>query len=478
MPSQYELHFFIMNKNHSDHPLKILQVSTIDNRGGAARIAWTLHQRFQEKGFDAWMAVGHKLSDDPNVFPISNDDFRNQWARLWLSVGNLLSPFRGKILGAGILKSWLQWVGQPSRLLNILSGHEDFDFPGTHKILDLVSDKPDIAHLHNLHTDYFDLRFLAILSKLLPVVITLHDMWIFTGHCAHSFTCTKWKTGCRNCPDLTIYPAIKRGATFFNWHLKKNIYAGSRLYVATPSEWLMNKVKESIFTPAIIKSKVIPNGIDLQIFHPFKKQSARDILHIPQSAKVLFFAANGIKKNIWKDYLTLRSAVALVAERLHNQELLLIALGEDGLAEQIDKAEVRFVPYKNDLQSVARYYHAADIYLHAARADTFPNTILEALACGTPVIATAIGGIPEQIVDGKTGFLTQPGNAADMAEKIIQLLENDDLLYKMGIAAGKYACVNFSADRMVTDYLNFYQEALYDWQSRQSTHFHHSDLPY
>jgi glycosyltransferase involved in cell wall biosynthesis len=120
---------------------------------------------------------------------------------------------------------------------------------------------------------------------------------------------------------------------------------------------------------------------------------------------------------------------------------------------------------------VARYYHAADIYLHAARADTFPNTILEALACGTPVIATAVGGIPEQIIDGETGFLTRPGDAADMAEKIIQLLENDDLLHKMGIAAGKYAQINFSSERMVNDYLNFYQEVLHDWQSRHSARF-------
>ena len=238
----------------------------------------------------------------------------------------------------------------------------------------------------------------------------------------------------------------------------------------------MNKVKESILSPAIIESKVIPNGIDLEIFHPFEKQAARDALYIPQSCKVLLFAANGIRKNIWKDYHTLKSAVAFVAERLHNQ-MLFIALGEDGPAEQIDKVEVRFVPYKNDLQSVARYYQAADVYVHAARADTFPNTVLEALSCGTPVVATAVGGIPEQIVDAKTGFLTQPENAAHMAEKIIQLLVNDDLLRKMGITAGNYASTHFGLDRMVNDYLGYYQEILHEWQSRHSARFHHSSLP-
>ena len=134
------------------------------------------------------------------------------------------------------------------------------------------------------------------------------------------------------------------------------------------------------------------------------------------------------------------------------------------------------LPFQKNPELVAAYYQAADIYLHAARADTFPNTVLEALACGTPVVATAVGGIPEQIVDGKTGFLTQPEDAADMADKIIQLLGNKDLLRKMGIAAGNYARTHFSLSRMVTDYLDFYQEILYDWKSRHSFPFHRSTL--
>src|SRR5262249_54733173 len=113
--------------------------------------------------------------------------------------------------------------------------------------------------------------------------------------------------------------------------------------------------------------------------------------------KILLFAANGIRQNHWKDYQTMRAAVALVAERLQGQEVLFIALGEDAPAERLGQDEVQFVHYKKDLDTLARYYQAADVYVHAARAEVWGLTITEALACGTPVVATAVGGIVEQI---------------------------------------------------------------------------------
>lgn len=87
----------------------------------------------------------------------------------------------------------------------------------------------------------------------------------------------------------------------------------------------------------------------------------------------------------------MRAAIALVAERCTGQKILFIAVGENAPPEQIGKAEILFVPYQKDSKVVAAYYQVADIYLHAAKADTFPTTILKALACGTPVVATSVG---------------------------------------------------------------------------------------
>src|SRR5206468_11861629 len=143
-----------------------------------------------------------------------------------------------------------------------------------------------------------------------PLVITMHDAWLLSGHCAHSFACERWQTGCGECPDLTIPPAIARDATAFNWKRKRDLYARSRFYVAAPSRWLIDKLARSILAPAVIESRVVPNGIDLEVFRPGDRATTRAKLDLPQDADVLLFTALSIRENVWKDYQTLRAAIA------------------------------------------------------------------------------------------------------------------------------------------------------------------------
>ena len=255
----------------------------------------------------------------------------------------------------------------------------------------------NIVHCHNLHGGYFDLRVLPRLSREVPVVATLHDAWLLSGHCAHSFDCERWRSGCGHCPDLSIYPPLKHDGTAYNWRRKQRIFAKSRLYVATPSAWLMRKVEESILAAGIVESRVIPNGVDLGTFRPGDRARARAMLNIPADARVILFTGYGIRRNIWKDYETMRAAISRVAEQLRGENVLFIGLGEESPPERLQSAEFRFVGYVSDGEEVARYYQAADMYIHAAKVDTFPNSVLEALACGIPVVATAVGGIPEQV---------------------------------------------------------------------------------
>jgi glycosyltransferase involved in cell wall biosynthesis len=418
--------------------------------------------------------VGDKRSDNADVLMVPNDENRSWWARSWLSVSKLLTPFIGKVRGVGCLSQFMIWIGQPSRYIRRKRGWEDFDFPGTQRLLDLPPEMPDIVHCHNLHGGYFDLRALPWLSRQVPVVFTLHDAWLLSGYCAHSFDCELWETGCGQCPDLTIYPAIKRDATAYNWQRKRDIYAQSRLYVATPSQWLMDKVKRSILASGIVEARVIHNGIDLSIFHPSGGRAAREALGLPAEAKIILFAANGIRRNIWKDYETMRTAIARAAEQWDGEEILFLALGEDAPPEYLGKARVQFVPYQQDPVVVAKFYQAADVYIHAARADTFPNTVLEALACGTPVVATAVGGIPEQVksfgiancernnhyLDEATGSLVPPKSPEAMASCIQYLLNDEPLRKRLGENAARDARNRFDLSRQVSDYLSWYKEIL------------------
>ena len=461
------------SRNEQDR-VRILLVSTSDVGGGAERSAWSLLKAYTEAGHRSWMAVGTKTSDDPDVILIPNESCTNRWTRMWTGMAMRLEEKAPLGRGFYRMASLARLVSNPLRWIDIWLGHEDFHFPGTWRLLDLV-DRPQVVHCFNLHGRYFDLRALSSISRKVPVVIDLRDAWLLSGHCAHSFDCDRWRTGCGNCPDLTLYPPLSRDGTVFNWRKKREIYRGSRIYISTPSQWLMSKVEKSMIAPAIVDSRVIPTGVDLAIYRSGDKSAARSALHLPQNAKILLFAANQVRRNVWKDYNTLEAAITLVGKRMELGNIHLVALGENSPDVKIGEAEVHFVPHQANPEAVARYYRAADVYVHAARADTFPRAVIEALACGTPVVATAVGGIPEQIkslqssdsISGRgysaqeaTGILTRAGDPESMALGIERILGNDPLRHQLSRNAKADAALRFDLQIQVKRYLEWYETIL------------------
>jgi glycosyltransferase involved in cell wall biosynthesis len=453
--------------------MKILQLSTTDLSGGAEGVAWQLFQEYRRLGHDSWLAVGRKQHSDPGVLLLNHEKPNNPWSRLWRGIAGELEPYAGQVKGAGRGRLISMYLAEPIRWLGWELGREDFDFPATRHLLERPPQRPDILHCHNLHGpttsprgDYFDLRMLPWLSRQVPVVMTLHDAWLLSGHCAHSLDCERWKIGCGRCPYLTIYPAMKRDATAYNWRRKKSIFEQSRLYVSSPSGWLMNKVENSILAPAIADKRVIPNGVDLSVFRPGDKEAARRELGLPQDANILMFAAHSIRDNCWKDFDTVEKALALMARRPEARQLLLLAVGDGAGTQAVGTAEIRFFPYKRDPQLMAKFYQAADIYLHSAKADTFPTTVLEAFACGKPVVATAVGGIPEQVDVGNTGFLVPPADPQAVAECTMRLTRDPALQTKMAAQAVAAAQSRFSLDRAISDYLEWYEFIIEDFHRR------------
>jgi glycosyltransferase involved in cell wall biosynthesis len=457
--------------------IKILQVNALDHGGGAEKVAMNLHLAYLKHGFKACLGVGHRRTEVPSVLRIHNDALRTPWARFWLGLSECLSPMEKK---PGLIRR-VQGImalqtGQPWRWLKMRAGHEDFDFPATWRLLDLPPERPGILHCHNLHGSYFDLRALPLLSSTVPLVMTLHDAWLLSGHCAQSFDCSRWEIGCGCCPDLTIYPAVRRDATSRNWRRKSEIYSRSRLYLATPSKWLMDRVMRSMLRPGVKESRIIPNGVDLSVFHPAEKKEVRNRLDLPQDAGIMLFTANSIRNNVWKDFATLQGALGIVSETLKTRSLLFLALGENAPDKRIGDARMHFIPYQNDPEAVAAYYQASDLYVHAARADTFPNTVIEALACGTPVVATAVGGVPEQVnplpsgiardkgnrqeSDLPTGMLVPKGDAKAMSAAIGVLLGDEALRLRLSDNAFQEARRRFSLDQQVKTYLSWYEEIL------------------
>jgi glycosyltransferase involved in cell wall biosynthesis len=458
--------------------LNLLTVSIADRFGGAEQMAWELFRSYRARGHRSWMAVGEKHSDDPDVFALPRP-VPGPWFRLWRGVRHRLQALddRWPGRGAGRLATLTQDLGQPGKWYDRVRGYEDFRFPATYRLLGLCPEKPDVIHCHNLHNYYFDLRALPWLSRQAPVVLSLHDSWLLSGLCGHPFDCERWKTGCGRCPYLTVWqePAwSRRDATAANWRRKRAIFARSRLYVTTACRWLMRRVEQSVLTPAVMEAKVIPYGVDLAVFQPADRRAVRAELGVPAEARVLFFVARGLAANPSKDYATLRAAVERLGARWSGAPLFLIARGEDLPAERLGSVHVRYVPWAPDPRDVVRYYQAADVYLHAARMDTFPLSVLEAQACGTPALATAVGGIPEQVrsldavegdasapahgADEATGVLVPPGEPDLLARSIERLLADEALRARLGQNAWRAVRERFDLQRQVSDYLQWYAD--------------------
>lgn len=360
--------------------MKILHVNQLVGRGGAAGICLALHNALLAGGHESAVRVGRQTRKLPGVRLIEHDRYRSVWGRFCMVAARRLNQYSGRIRGAQrVSERWLPRLASPRRFWSWWVGHEDFDFPGTGHLLEQAPFTPDVLHLHNLHGDYFDLRELPRLSRAVPTIITLHDAWLLAGHCSHSFDCDRWKTGCGSCPHLDTFPMIRRDGSAFNWQRKREIYQNSRLSLVCPSQWLADKVRQSILMPGADRLKVIPNGVDTLVFKPGDKAAARERLGWPQEAFIVMFAANGVRQSIWKDYPTMREAIRLAGEKASGQPIRFFAIGDSAPPEQAGAAKIEFLPYRD---SLAECYQAADVYLHAARAEVWGLVITEALACG------------------------------------------------------------------------------------------------
>jgi glycosyltransferase involved in cell wall biosynthesis len=417
-----------MLTNISGNKPRIAFVSPHDFQGGASRIGHYLFEGFRKEGYETAFFVGRRSLEDPDVHHIRK--YKNSGQKLW-------SKFQRRI-------TWEL-------------GHENFYYPGsTDQILDW---NPDIIHFHNPQGGYFDLRKLENLSANIPVIFTLHDPWMFTGHCSYFIHCQKWLDGCGSCPDLNRRPSLKRDGTAFNFKRKQGIYKNSQFYVATPSAWLLKEAEKSMLKESIVAGRVINNGVNEEVFTPKDSSVLRNSLNIPEKEIVLLYVVNSqMQTNPYKDFTTISNALEqLRLRKKEGQKLTFIALGADGESYEKEGIRVIYAGFQSDMNVISSYFNVADLYLHAARAENYPNVVMEALACGTPCIVTNTGGVPEQIVEDVTGWVVPFEGFSDMTDKILELSENPEKIKKASIEARKWIEEKHTLSHMINDYRDFYE---------------------
>lgn len=425
-------------------------LSTYDRAGGAENGTFALCRSYRQHGHDARLYVRYKHTTEPFVHEVDPYAQTMPWAPLCRRLESLVRA-RRKFRGQYRVVDALRRMALPRRWLDHLRGVEDFNYPYAWHLTEPDNGwQPDVVHAHNLHGDYFDLLALRHLSKLLPVIWTLRDTWAITGHCGGFIDCDRWRTGCGGCPDLTRHPAIQRDNTAANWQRKRQIYSQSQLAVSTPSRWLMNYVDQSMLHPW--QARVIPNGVDLDVFCPGDRVQARIALGLPLDAFIgVFVSFSGAGTNPYKDFKTVRAAVQRLGTQDAPGRCLLLCVG--GQPQTQSDPDVRYTGYLFDPQDLAQHYRSADVLLHAANAETFGLVVTEAMACGVAVIATGVGGIPEQVIHGKTGFLTPRGDSEAMAQWVRWLMDHPEECRHMGEAAAIHARQAFDLNRQAETFL-------------------------
>lgn len=422
--------------------VRVLQVNYSFAGGGAGALAGSLAA--------AVVAAGHRSGLAGVIPPVETD-------HAWLGLGS--RPATG--VGPARLRRWASLAANPAKLIDVVAGIEDHHCPASRRLLAVAGDW-DVVHLHNLHGSpaWFDLRLLPELCRRVPVVFTMHDAWSFTGHCAHPVGCERWRTGCGSCPDLGIYPMVRRDGTATGWIRKAAIFSESRLQVAAPSRWLLDRARDSLIAPGAAGWHHIPNGIDLGVFRPGPREAARARLGLPAGIPILSFVAMGLRGNPFKDWQTLDDALHLVGSTVDGPAIAL-AIGDRGEPLVRGRMRVEFIPACQDPGRLADYYRASDLYVHAARADTFPYTVLEAQACGLPVVASEVGGIPEQVrgdpMDpARDGTLVPAANPPLLAEAISTLLRDAELRRVLGHRAARRAAAGHAVEGCSAAYLRLY----------------------
>lgn len=403
--------------------MKILFINKYDKHGGAAIAAWRLQEVLHEKyQTDNRILCGIKSS---------NAEFVNATRKKGLQ--NLSE----RIVNVGMNRVGLQYFWFPFSTGTILQTAKKF--------------QPDVISLHNLHGGFFKTSLLRELSKIAPLIWTLHDMWAFTANSAYAGNDGSWKLMKSGKGERKQFPAIGLNTGNYLLKRKQKIYTDSRLSIVCPSEWMQRQARQS---PALSGKEIhhIPNGIDLRRFCPAtNKEKAKTLLGIASAQKVLLL----FSEKIFEDERKGGSDLIEVIKKLDvekNDDVVLLTIGAGKLKLPLRYLKMKPLGYLSKEAQIIEALQASDLFVFPTRADNLPNTLIEALACGLPSVTYDVGGCGEIIVDGLNGILIAAGDTTAFFNGIKDLLDRPEKLKEMQKNARKYAEQHFNIALMAEQY--------------------------
>lgn len=411
--------------------MKIAMLNTFDGGGGAARSAYRLHQGLVRSGVASRFVTQYNKRADPAIVCGTS--------RVEKLIA-LLRPLADMM---------------PMKLYRKRDRRQPFStayVPVTQRVRQAVAEA-DVLHLHWVVHGFINIPFLRQARR--PIVWTLHDSWAFTGGCHLPAGCHRYQEACGRCPQL----GSRREAdlTHLNWKRKLRAWRDVDMIVVTPSNWLAACARNSsLFTGRRVE--VIPNGIDTEVFKPLERGACRRILNLPEDKHLILFGAMGATSDENKGFDLLRQAMAALPRQVAGKECMLAVFGAQRLDLPDLSMEVRFIGTLTDDIALSVLYAAADVMVVPSRQENLPNTIMEAMACGTPAVAFRTGGIPDLIEHQYSGYLAEPFDTGDLARGIAWTLEQSGSDSRLGNNARDKVEREFALEVVSERYMKLYSE--------------------
>jgi glycosyltransferase involved in cell wall biosynthesis len=422
--------------------MKITLINTSDTIGGAAVACSRLLKALQQNGISATLLVQEKKGTDRGVISTTNSRIKHYCN---------FTRFAWELLTFA-----LQEKSRDVRFsFSIANTGEDIS---KHSIL-LDS---DVLHMHWINKGFLSLHSLEQLFRInKPIVWTLHDMWIFTGGCHYAGECRNYETECHNCPFLKK-PAVRDiSHRIFQEKLRlfESINPNAITFV-TCSQWLAEVARKSRLLKGFNITS-IPNPIDTMAFHPIDKVTARSKIGLPLEKKLILFGAGNIldkRKGIQYLSESLKILYGQHRELAEHVELVVFGKSKQPIQSLFSFRTHNLGVVKGE-ELLANLYSSCDVFVLPSMEDNLPNTVMESLACGTPVVAFRIGGIPEMIDHRVNGYLAEPFSAADFANGVFSLLSTSSSPIVAQNARGKVEST-YTMDVIAQRYINLYKSLL------------------
>lgn len=410
--------------------MKILIVNTFDIQGGAARAAYRLHKALLSSGVDSQMLVQSKSSDDYTILTQSGKITKglNKLRPTLDSIPTRFYKSRTKTLFS---PSWVPFSGIVDRINEI---------------------NPDIVHLHWVCGGMITIEDIVKIKA--PIVWSLHDMWAFTGGCHYDEECKAYEKDCGNCKVLGSDKENDLSKKIF--HRKQKAYeAKEDMTIVGLSAWLNDASKSS----TLLKDKKhinLPNPIDTTTFKPFDKEKSRELWSLPKDKKLVLFGAMGATSDPRKGFKELSDAMKLLTCR----DIEFVVFGSSQPQNAPDFGfKTHYLGSLGDDVSLVTLYSAVDVMVVPSLQENLSNAIMESLACGTPVVAFAVGGNSDMIEHQKTGYLAKPFESEDLArgiEWVLNAPNYDELSYN----AREKVLREFDSVVVAEKYVELYKEIL------------------